>query len=268
MQRSKLISVISTVLLFIALEVVSIVMVSRNSIVQRYRIVGGVRNSQNAMWNTSRKVQYFINYRVENERLAAENLKLREDLERYRTMVDNRDSSIVEPLYSYIQARVVKNSTNKQYNYIILNRGADKGIKPGMGVITDKGIVGVVNAVEKHHCQVISFLSADQRVSAKIAKNGSFGPLSWNGHSVLNAIMSEIPAHTEVAVGDTISTSGFSTIYPPDIPIGRVARISENGVAIDLTVALFQNFSALQYVYVVTNNNIEEIKSLEESNEK
>ena len=268
MRRSELIGIITTVLLFIALEVVSIVMVSKNSIVQRYRIIGGVRNSQTSMWNTSRKVQYFINYRVENERLAQENLKLREDLERYRTIMDNRDSLIVEPLYSYIQARVIKNSTNKQYNYIILNKGADKGIKPGMGVITDKGIVGVVNAVEKHHCQVISFLSADQRVSAKLTKNGSFGPLSWNGHSVMNAVMSEIPAHTEVAVGDTISTSGFSTIYPPDIPIGRVAKISENGVALDLTVALFQNFSALQYVYVIVNNNIDEIKGLEESNEE
>lgn len=268
MQRSRLISVISTVLLFIALEVLSIVMVSKNSIVQRYRIMGGVRNSQSAMWNTSRKVQYFINYRVENERLAQENLKLREDLERYRTIMDSRDSLTVEPLYSYIQARVIKNSTNKQYNYIILNKGADKGIKPGMGVITDKGIVGVVNAVEKHHCQVISFLSADQRVSAKLTKNGSFGPLCWNGHSVMNAVMSEIPAHTEVAVGDTISTSGFSTIYPPDIPVGRVAKISENGVALDLTVALFQNFSALQYVYVIVNNNIDEIKGLEESNEE
>lgn len=268
MQRSRLISVLSTVLLFIALEVASIVMVSKNSIVQRYRIMGGVRNSQSSMWNTSRKVQYFINYRVENERLAQENLKLREDLERYRTMMDNRDSAVAGPLYSYIQARVIKNSTNKQHNYIILNRGADKGIKPGMGVITDNGIVGVVNAVEKHHCQVISFLSADQRVSAKLAKNGSFGPLSWNGHSVMNAVMSEIPAHIEVAVGDTVSTSGFSTIYPPDIPVGRVARISENGVALDLTVALFQNFSALQYVYVVTNNNIDEIRKLEESNEE
>ena len=243
-------------------------MVSKNSIVQRYRIMGDVRNSQSAMWNTSRKIQYFINYRVENERLAQENLKLREEVEKYRTMVDARDSYEVEPLYSYIQARVLKNSTNKQYNYIILNKGADKGIKPGMGVITDKGIVGVVNAVEKHHCQVISFLSADQKVSAKVAKNGSFGPLYWNGHSVMNAVMSEIPAHTEVAVGDTITTSGFSTIYPPDIPVGRVAKIEDVGVAKDLIVALFQDFSALQYVYVVTNNNFEEIMSLEKSNEE
>ena len=86
MRRSELIGIITTVLLFIALEVVSIVMVSKNSIVQRYRIIGGVRNSQTSMWNTSRKIQYFINYRVENEKLAQENLKLREQIEEYRAV--------------------------------------------------------------------------------------------------------------------------------------------------------------------------------------
>lgn len=265
MRRTELIGILSTVLLFIALEVISIVMVSNNSIVQRYRIMGGVRNSQTAIWNTSRKVQYFINYRVENEKLAEENIRLRGLVEQYRTALDDRDSTRVEPLYSYILARVVKNSTNKQHNYIILNRGRENGIRTGMGVITDNGIVGVVNAVDEHYCQVISFLSASQRVSAKIAKNGTFGPLEWAGHSVKRAMMTEIPAHTEVAPGDTVSTSGFSTIYPPDIPLGRVIKVYDNGVSIDISVQLFQDFSAIQHVYVVANNNIEEITRLEES---
>ena len=264
MQRSGLIGILSTVLLFAVLETVSVVMVSKNGIVQRYRIMGGVRNSQTAMWNTSRKIQYFINYRVENEKLAEENIRLRQELDQYKAIVESTDSIRVEPLYTYIRARVIKNSTNKQHNYIILDRGADKGIKPGMGVITDNGIVGVVSAVDKHHCQVISFLSAGQRVSAKISKNGTFGPMAWTGRYIRNARMTEIPAHTEVAVGDTISTSGFSTIYPPDIPVGKVAKISNNGVSMDILVYLFQNFGAIQHVYVVEPNGKEEIKHLEE----
>ena len=263
MRRSELFSLISTVLLFLALEIASIVMASNNSIVQRYRIMGGIRNAQTSMWNTSRKVQYFINYRVENEKLAQENLALRQELDLYKAAADAVDSVRTQAGYKYILARVVKNSTNKQHNFIILNRGRNDGIETGMGVITDNGVVGVVNAVQDNYSQVLSFLSADQRVSAKIAGNGTFGPLAWRGRSVRQARMSEIPEHTEVNPGDTILTSGFSTIYPPDIPLGKVTKVFDNGVSIDINVELFQNFGAIQHVYVVANNNAAQIKELE-----
>ncbi|MBO4572080.1 MAG: rod shape-determining protein MreC [Bacteroidales bacterium] len=263
MRRSELISLISTVLLFLALEILSIMMASNNSIVQRYRIMGAIRNTQTSMWKTSRKVQYFINYRVENEKLAQENLALRQELDLYKTAADAVDSVSSKAGYTYILARVVKNSTNKQHNFIVLNRGRNDGIETGMGVITDNGVVGVVNAVQDDYSQVISFLSADQRVSAKIAGNGTFGPLAWKGRSVRQARMTEIPEHTEVNPGDTILTSGFSTIYPPDIPLGKVTKVFDNGVSIDINVELFQNFGALQHVYVVANNNAGQIKQLE-----
>ena len=263
MRRSELFSLISTVLLFLALEIISIVLASNNSIVQRYRIMGGIRNAQTSMWNTSRKVQYFINYRVENEKLAQENLALRQELDLYKSAADAVDSVRTQAGYKYILARVVKNSTNKQHNFIVINRGREDGVETGMGVITDNGVVGVVNAVQDNYSQVISFLSADQRVSAKIAGNGTFGPLAWRGRSVRQARMSEIPEHTEVNPGDTILTSGFSTIYPPDIPLGKVTKVLDNGVSIDINVELFQNFGAIQHVYVVANNNAAQIKELE-----
>lgn len=264
MRRSELIATLSTALLFIALEVISIVMVSHNGVVQRYRIMGAVRNSQTGMWNTSRKVHYFVNYRVENEKLANENLLLHKELERYKAAIASIDSMKIEGGYVYTLARVIKNSTNKQQNFIIINRGSSDGVKVGQGVVTDNGIVGVVNATDKHYSQVISFLSAGQKVSAKVAKSGAFGPLAWEGHSVRKARLSEIAAHSEVVVGDTVSTSGFSTIYPPDIPLGRVTKIIDNGVSVDLNLELFQNFSALQHVYVITNTDQEEITGFEQ----
>ena len=263
MRRLELISAISTALLFIALEVLSIVMVSHSGVVQRYRIMGAVRSSQTGLWNTTRKVQYFINYKVENEKLAQENILLHNELERYKAALDAVDSVKTEGGFSYQLARVVKNSTNKQQNFIIINRGDLDGVKVGMGVVTDNGVVGVVGATDRHYSQVISFLGAGQKVSAKIAKNGSFGPLAWEGRSVRKARMNEIPAHTDVAEGDTISTSGYSTIYPPDIPLGKVTKVFDNGVSIDLNVELFQNFSSIQHVYVVSNSDRLQIEELD-----
>lgn len=267
MRRSGFFYIVSTVLLFLALWAASIMLASNNGIVQRYRIMGGIRNVQSLMWNSSRRVHYFINYRVENEKLALENLALRQELERHRAAAEAAeaiDSVHIGSKYSYILARVVKNSTNRQHNFIIINRGRKDGVESGMGVVTDNGVVGVVNAVQDNYAQVISFLSTDQRISAKIAGNGTFGPLAWRGNSIKQARMSEIPEHTEVHPGDTILTSGYSAIYPPDIPLGTVTKIFDNGVSIDINVELFQDFGALQHVYVVANNDAGQILELEE----
>ena len=67
------------------------------------------------------------------------------------------------------------------------------------------------------------------------------------------------------APGDTVLSSGFSTIYPPDIPLGRVieSKISQ-GSSQELSVALFEDFRSLHNVYIVRNNRGEEIQELYE----
>lgn len=264
MRRTNLISTLATVALFIFLEVISIVMISRNSIIQRYKVVGAVRSVQTSFWRTGQKISYFFDYRRENERLAAENLALRQELDGFRRYYEGSQFDSIVPMsgFRYVSASVVKNSTNRQHNYLLLDKGAVDGIAEGMGVVTASGIVGIVNAVSDHYSYVISFLSKGQTISAKIAANNIFGPMTWTGRAPDKAHVSEIPAHTEVAVGDTITSSGYSTIYPPDIPLGVVTATSNDGVSLDLSVDMFQNFKSLRHVYIVSNIHSDELKQL------
>lgn len=269
--RNGIITSLATMLLFIGLEVFSFVLIANNSIIQRYKIMGAIREVQFFIWDKHMGFRQFLNYKTENERLWDENRNLRQQLEDLRSyrFQNEYDSIVFNPDFTYLQSRVIKNSTNRQRNCIILNKGRKDGIKEGMGAVTDRGIVGIVNAVSENYAQVLSFLNIDQIVSAKIQESGEFGPMVWSGNAPNKAIIREIPIYSAVAPGDTIVSSGYSSIYPADIPIGTVYRIEEiNGVSKNLFVTLFENFKALDRVYVVRSNHIDEISKLTGENAK
>ncbi|MBR1539033.1 MAG: rod shape-determining protein MreC [Bacteroidales bacterium] len=265
--RYGLLSTLTAIALFIVLETLSILLVVEHGVVQRFKVMGAVRSAQSWVWTRTSRIGYYFNYRTENERLSAENLQLRERLARYEAASAELDSLslTVETDYTFIGARVIKNSVDRQHNHIILDRGRKDGIEEGMGVVTGKGVVGIVGAVTGHYAFVRSILGAGQSVSAKLSGSGAFGPMAWTGKEPDRAVLREIPVHVAVAPGDTVFSSGFSTIYPPDIPLGTVleSRVSK-GSSQELTVKLFEDFRTLHSVYIVKDNRRQEIEELYE----
>ena len=81
--------------------------------------------------------------------------------------------------------------------------------------------------------------------------------------------LNDIPIHTNVELGDTVITSGFSRMYPPHHPIGTIEKISNNdGISFDLNVKLFGDFRSLKWVYVVSFDGKSETDSLLRENSK
>ncbi|MBR0223316.1 MAG: rod shape-determining protein MreC [Bacteroidales bacterium] len=265
--RNGLLSSLTAIALFIVLETFAIIMVVNDSVVQRYKVLGAVRSVESWFWARTSQIRYHLNYKSENERLAAENLQLRQQLALYAAAQAQLDSVVrfVEAEYTYIGATVIRNSVDRQHNYLILDRGEEEGVEAGMGVVTARGVIGIVRAVSRHYAYVISLLNTEQSVSAKLAASGAFGPMTWQGREPDRAVLSEIPVHIQAAPGDTVLSSGFSTIYPPDIPIGSVveSKISQ-GSSQELTIALFEDFRSLHNVYIVRNNRGQEIQQLYE----
>lgn len=264
--RSGLLPALTAIILFIVLESLSIVLVMESGVVQRFRIMGALRNTQAWVWTRTSNISHFFQYRTENERLAAENLMLQQQLAEARIALQSVDSCFSDADFSYIGAHVIKNTVNQQRNQLILDRGSRDGVEPGMGVVTPCGAIGIVSAVSPRYCYVISMLGTGQTVSAKLAGSGAFGPMVWPGTDPDQMLLQEIPVHIQAAPGDTVLTSGFSTIFPPDIPLGSVveSKVSK-GSSQELTIRLFEEFRALHYVYIVKNNHRQEIESLYES---
>ena len=265
--RYGLLSTLAAILLFVLLEVVSIVMAANNGAVQRFKLLGAVRNVEGFFWSRTSSLGNFFNYKSENEKLAEENLKLRQELERCSAIIAAADSLDVKvmPDFTFIGARVIRNTVNSQHNHIILDRGSKDGVEQGMGVITSRGVIGIVGAVSRRYSYVFSLLGTGQSVSAKLAGSGTFGPMIWDGGAADKATLSEIPVHVKASPGDTIVTSGFSTVYPADIPIGLVTGSSvSRGSSQEISVKLLEDFRSLNHVYIVRNNNAEELRELYE----
>jgi rod shape-determining protein MreC len=248
-------------LLFILLEAACIYMVSNNGIIQRYRLIGKLREVQGFFWEKYAAINEYSSLKNANEGLAAQNALLMYQLQQFKENTTPADTT--DAPFSFITAKVIRNTVGTAHNYLIIDKGYNHGIKEDMGVITPTGTVGIIRGVSANYSYVLSFLNTSQQVSAKIGKSETFGPLSWNPNRPSMAILEEIPQHLEINRNDTIYTSGYSSFYPPDIPIGVVedSRLV-NGVHLNLDVRLLQDFRSLNHVMVVRNNNKEELEKL------
>lgn len=208
----------------------------------------------------------------ENKRLVAENARLKELVLHFKsedtsmvidTTVTTMDSLIQYQLYN---AKVVNNDIFTDYNYITINKGTSDGVSVDQGIINDQGVVGVISAVSSHYSVAISLLNKHFKLSSKIDKNNYYGSLSWNGESYQYAKLNEIPFHVSIAVGDTIVTSGYSSIFPEGIPVGVISSFEKEGGSnfYDIRVKLLTDFKNINYVNIVDYSLKEERVALEE----
>jgi len=203
-------------------------------------------------------LQEYFSLQEENQQLIEENNRLLNIIEStYKSdeiFFRNVNDTVYNQRYFYTPAKVVNNSVNKKHNYITLNKGEKQGIKPEMAVVSDGSIVGVVKGVSQNFATVISLLNLDFKISAKVKKNGYFGSLIWNGDNYNTAILNEIPLHADIQVGDTIITSGFSSIYPEGILIGYIEDFEEKGGSFyTIYVKLSTDFKRLNNVNIIGN---------------
>jgi rod shape-determining protein MreC len=172
------------------------------------------------------------------------------------------DSASQYRLYHYQMARVVSNSVSTQSNYMVLAKGAQDGLKIGMGVVDiNNAVVGIITEVYDRYAVVMSLLHKDSHISGKLLKGGETGTLNWDGADPNIISLSNVSKSAKVHKGDTIITSGFSTTFPKGLLIGSVQQVftesSSNNYKIDFnTIADFQDLS---YVYVIDNTDQEAV---------
>ena len=150
-------------------------------------------------------------------------------------------------------------------NYMTLDAGMNQGIQPGMGVISGAGVVGQVKSASGNFATVTSLLHRNLMISSSISRTKTLCTVQWDGISPLQADLKYVPRHIPIQVGDSITTSGFNSIFPDHIMIGTIASIEleDNDVFYDAKIDLSVDFSSINFVFVVENLLIEEQDSLE-----
>lgn len=183
------------------------------------------------------------------------------------TTVFQGQDSISMRRYRYMHAEVINNSIIGRNNYITLNKGYLHGVRADMGIITPNGVAGIIINTSNNFSVAMSLLHSDMLVSARILKTNHIGTLRWEGTDYRKASMTYLPPHLDLNAGDSIVTSGFSTVFPQNIFIGTIEnweiRRGENFYT--ATINLAQDFNKLSYVYIVKNLLKDEQEDLESS---
>jgi len=271
LRKSNLIYHLINAAIFIILEIAALNMLKNNGALQGMWMSRGAQNVMGFIWGGSQKISDYFSLQEKNDALAQENFELRLRLEKIQAMITYNEeaqmmlSGNTAGGYRYLPAEIVKISNDSQHNYMIIGKGYEDGVSEGSGVITGKGAVGIIDAVSRRHSYARSFRNHEMNISARLGKEGAVGPLSWDGISGDSAILKEIPHHMEFEKGDTVYTSGYSSIFPPDIPLGEVGEAKiVNGATYEIKVRLFEDFGALRYVTIVENMGKEEMMELED----
>lgn len=228
-------------------------------------ITGGI-------FNVASQVSGYFNLKSINESLQASNadlqnqvFNLKTKISELRTMLEDTTSvAREEDRFDFISASVINNNTRHPRNYFTINRGTDNGIQPGMGVVDQNGVVGIVNVAGKNMSRVISLLNETQHFSVKIKGTSFIGSLVWKGSDASVGYVEEIPRHARYQIGDTIVTSGYSTTFPEGIPIGVIMnRVrSQDDSFFTFKVRLTSDFTTLSAVRVIKDIYKSEIDSL------
>ncbi|MCC9019769.1 rod shape-determining protein MreC [Flavobacterium lipolyticum] len=208
------------------------------------------------------EVREYINLVNKNDSLAQENAKLLEMLfyKQKEGNVPEIDSIFGIGSDDIIVSKLIRNSYTLQQNYLIISSGLKDGIKSDMGVINNRGIVGVVDKVSQNFALVTSVLNTKSLINARIKNSNYFGTLSWNGKNAGFVQLIDVPRTTSVKKGDTIVTGGISEIFPENVDIGIVDKTLQENNSFVISVKLFNDMTNLEYMCVLKSMPIKNAK--------
>ncbi|MBO6126342.1 MAG: rod shape-determining protein MreC [Bacteroidaceae bacterium] len=215
----------------------------------------------------------YMNLGKENAYLVRQNILLQNNLNvlRHELAELKKDTSVTQQYQidllkdiEMIPAQVISNSVRQRDNLITINVGSNDGVEPEMGVISGTGVVGIVSKVTPHYALVLSVLNSRSSISCRLRGTEYFGYMKWNGGNPLQVSMDDVPRHAKPRIGDIVETSGFSSLFPAGIFLGRVAQIhnSGDGLAYSLEIQMGTDIAHVQNVCVLKHQMKEELDSL------
>lgn len=260
-------------LTWLVLAIFSITLLIQKSPYHRSVWFGSANAIVGNMYDVRSNVSGYFGLKAINEDLLSrtgeleeENLLLRQQLQVYEDQLQVASDTL--HLYDFMVAHVVGNSINLADNYITLDKGLLDGVTQDLGVADHNGVIGIVAKVSDHYSLVLSVLNSKFGLSVKLKNNSENASLKWDGKDYRYALLEDLPRNVNFEVGDTVVTTGFTSTFPKDVPVGRVAEVFDRGGSfLSITVELFADFNRLNDVHVIFNRQWEERVALQRSME-
>jgi len=274
-------------LLLAGLLLTAFILIIRANDHQRHLAGDALLNASGEVQESVSLVYEYLDLWEENEKLKVQNSQLQEQLDLTRQRLDtytgmlNADSLELARLdsltqtdldtFRYIPGKVIKNTTHKSYNYLVLNKGAKEGVKVDRGVISPQGIVGRVIRVVDNYCLVQSALNVDFELmvmavpKGEALKPGATGFYEWIPKDNHRARITYVSETVTVKENYEVVTTGNSIVFPPGIRVGRVSEVEKEKATgfYQIDMELATDFEKLRNVYIMDASHRARIDSLE-----
>ena len=254
-------------LLFLLLLGISFSLIFKSHSYHRSEYINSANAVSGSYYEKVNEVNEYLSLKEKNKDLAAENALLK------KILFNKKDTILIAKTlfrndlnnYNVVVSKVVKNSFNSRENYITINSGKISGIETDMGVVNDKGIVGLIEKTSSNFATIQSVLNIKSKINAKIKNSNHFGSLIWDGNNVGFAQLIDVPRLASIKHGDSVVTGGNSDIFPENIPIGKIDKIfiDKKTNYYTINIRLFNDMTSLGYVYVIENKRKKEKQKLE-----
>lgn len=240
-------------------------------ILSRTTAVGG------AISGTITDVEHFFSLAENNRQLAARVAELSERVAQYDDLDvtlggEEGSDAVVDSLatrheghFRYREARVVSMTTNRMRNFIILDRGAEEGIAPNMGVVTPKNeLVGYVVSCSSHYCVVQPMLNVEFSTGGRLVDNDHVCMIIWSGDSKYRVEAQDISVYAEPREGMVVEVR--SERLPDGVTIGTIEECELNSTksAYSAVIAIAADMSRLDNVLIVENTHYGELEELKQ----
>lgn len=257
-------------LLFLLLFGISLGLTIQSNAYQKSKFITSTNVLTGTIYESVSNVSNYFDLKKQNSILIEENNWLRAKVINSDTSkISNAvsiDSSTYSGIYKIQSAKIINNNYSGTKNYLTLNKGEQDSVKEDLGVITSKGILGIIDNTSRNYSRVLSILNTKSRINAQLKSSNQIGSLKWDGTSPTTTVqLTDISKFAAVKEGDTIITGGESTIFPKGILIGTIQSfvLDVSGDTYTIQVKLFNDMTNLSHAYIIENLNSEEIKQLE-----
>lgn len=263
-------SELGNLILFLVLEGISFYLIISYNDAQAKIYHNSINLISGSITNQAADIRSYFSLKEQNTSLQNENAKLKARLfnlaEKEGLKSEDLNLKLQEnQLFNLVAVKVINNSISLRNNFLSLNKGEKAGVRENQGVIGENGIIGITKAVNENYTTVLSIFNSQTKISARIKEKGYFGSLIWkNDGDVRYMTLEDIPKHVPIRLGDKVETSGYSTLFPGGILLGKIVnkRIPPGSSTYELKVQLYQDMTKIKYAYVVINFETPALDSL------
>ena len=197
--------------------------------------------------------------------LSYQNIQLLEENARLRSRAGSPSAVQIAKRSQFTAAEVIRSTWTQNQNYFILDKGKEQGAAAGQGVTSNGAAIGKIIETTDGYSLGIPLIHNQIDWSARIGETGAIGRLKWDGEDRTLGTLFDIPRSAAFSPGDSVITTGFQGVFPPNLLFGIVAddEPSFDGEFLNVPVIWTVDFQSLRYVQLTETTDASQINSLE-----